>query len=127
MDRSFQVSTTSKVSGVCTGMLGCRQCGGCHEIKGQKAQQKASDAPNAPDLTEVGLRHSTAWMHSFVEEPTRFHPNSKMPSFGPPTLSHQEIEELSQYLASLRGPNWATTPVEYRDTFPEPIKSKGTP
>jgi ubiquinol-cytochrome c reductase cytochrome b subunit len=102
-----------------------RQCGGCHEIKGQAAQ-RTNGAPNAPALTEVGLRHSVAWMHSFIEEPTRFHADSKMPAFGPPTLSHQEIEELSQYLSSLRGPNWATQPVEYRDTFPEPIKSKGT-
>jgi ubiquinol-cytochrome c reductase cytochrome b subunit len=104
-----------------------RQCGGCHNIKGQEPQQRASDAPDAPDLTEVGLRHSTAWMHSYIEEPTRFHPNSKMPAFGPPTLSHQEIEELAQYLSSLRGPNWATRQPEFRDTFPEPIKSKDIP
>ena len=104
-----------------------QQCGGCHEIKGQSAQAKASGAPNAPALTEIGLQHSTAWIHSFIEEPTRFHPNSKMPAFGPPTLTHQEIEELAQYLSSLRGPNWATQQPEYRDTFPAPVKAKSTP
>ena len=45
-----------------------------------------------------------------------------MPAFGPPTLSHQEIEELTRYLMTLRGPNgWTLTP-EYADTFPVPLK-----
>ncbi len=108
-------------------LYGQQQCGGCHEIKGQAAHQKASDAPDAPALTDIGLQHSSGWLHSFIEEPTRFHPDSKMPAFGPPTLTHQEIEELAQYLSSLRGPNWKTQQPEYRDTFPEPIKSKSTP
>jgi cbb3-type cytochrome oxidase cytochrome c subunit len=46
----------------------------------------------APDLTEIALRHSPAWLHSFVENPLNFHPESKMPIYGPPTLTHQEIE-----------------------------------
>jgi ubiquinol-cytochrome c reductase cytochrome b subunit len=103
-----------------------QQCGSCHKVAGEKAEKKA-DAPDAPELTEVGLKHTPAWMHSFIEDPTRFHPDSKMPAFGPPTLSHQEIEELSQYLSSLRGPNGATKQPEFRDTFPEPVKSKEKP
>ncbi len=47
-----------------------------------------------------------------------------MPVFGPPTLSHQEIEELAQYLSSLRGPSAATKQPDFRDTFPEPVKPK---
>ena len=104
-----------------------QQCGGCHKVAGQKAPDKKDDAPDAPELTEVGLKHTSAWMHSFIEDPSRFHTDSKMPAFGPPTLSHQEIEELSQYLASLRGPNGATKQPEFRDTFPEPVKPKEKP
>jgi quinol-cytochrome oxidoreductase complex cytochrome b subunit len=104
-----------------------QQCGSCHLIAGQKAPEKKADAPDAPELTEVGLKHTSAWMHSFIEEPVRFHPDSKMPAFGPPTLSHQEIEELSQYLASLRGRNGSTRQPEFRDTFPEPVKPKEKP
>jgi ubiquinol-cytochrome c reductase cytochrome b subunit len=104
-----------------------QQCGSCHKVAGQKVQQKEDVPADTPDLTEVGLRHSASWMHSFIEDPTRFHPNSKMPAFGPPTLSHQEIEELSQYLASLRGPKGATKQPEFRDTFPEPVHSKEKP
>ncbi len=101
-----------------------QQCGGCHKVAGMAAIPKKEDAPDAPELTEVGLKHSTAWMHSFIEEPTRFHPDSKMPAYGPPTLSHQEIEELARYLGSLRGPPALNRQPEYRDTFPEPVKAK---
>ena len=101
-----------------------QQCGGCHKVAGQKAEKKTDVPPDTPELTEVGLRHSAAWMNSFIEDPTRFHPNSKMPVFGPPTLSHQEIEELAQYLSSLRGPSAATKQPDFRDTFPEPVKPK---
>ncbi|MGZ3332590.1 MAG: cytochrome b N-terminal domain-containing protein [Gemmatimonadaceae bacterium] len=101
-----------------------QQCGGCHKVAGMAAVPKKEDAPDAPDLTEVGLKHSTAWLHSYIEDPVRFHPDSKMPAYGPPTLSHQEIEELARYLASLRGRPALNKQPEFRDTFPEPLKAK---
>jgi len=100
-----------------------QQCGGCHKVAGMAAVPKKEDAPDAPDLTEVGLRHTTAWIHSYVEDPVRFHPQSKMPAYGPPTLSHQEIEELSRYLGSLRGADPNKLP-QFVDTFPEPLKAQ---
>jgi len=103
-----------------------QQCGSCHALGNQKPDKK-EDTPDAPDLTEVGLRHSAAWMHSFLEDPLRFHPNSKMPAFGPPTLTHQEIEELSRYLASLQGAHGVDREPQYVDTFPEPVKPKEKP
>jgi ubiquinol-cytochrome c reductase cytochrome b subunit len=99
-----------------------QQCGSCHNIAGQKPVEKKDDTPDAPDLTEVGLKHSAAWMHSYIEDPLRFHKDSKMPAFGPPTLTHQEIEEITRYLTTLRGTSGAKP--EFRDTFPEPIKPK---
>jgi len=98
-----------------------QQCGGCHAVGSEGGAEKGSDAP---DLTEVGLRHSGAWLHSFLEQPERFHPDTKMPAYGPPSLSHQEIEEITRYLASLRGKNWATATPEFRDTFPETDQRK---
>jgi ubiquinol-cytochrome c reductase cytochrome b subunit len=100
-----------------------QQCVSCHELGNQKVVKK-EDTPDAPPLTEVGLKHSPAWLHSFMEEPTRFHADSKMPALGPPVLTHQEIEELTQYLTSLRGPNGLKAQPDYRDTFPEPVKPK---
>jgi ubiquinol-cytochrome c reductase cytochrome b subunit len=103
-----------------------QQCGSCHQV-GNKKVEKKEDTPDAPVLTEVGLKHTTAWMHSYMEEPLRFHPDSKMPAFGPPTMTHQEIEEVAQYLATLRGAEGLKKQPDYRDTFPEPVKPKEKP
>jgi ubiquinol-cytochrome c reductase cytochrome b subunit len=88
-----------------------QQCTGCHKVAGLGGEE-------GPDLTTVGLRHSAGWMHSFLEAPSRFHPESRMPAYGPPALTHQEIEELAQYLATLRGK--ANAEPHYYDTFPPP-------
>ena len=102
-----------------------QQCGSCHAIAGEKPVEKKEDTPDAPELTEVGLKHSGAWMHSFIEDPAHFHSDSKMPAFGPPTLTHQEIEEVTRYLMTLRGTKGAKP--EFVDTFPEPIKPREKP
>ena len=104
-----------------------QQCGGCHKLEGMTSVPKKEDAPDAPDLTRVGLKHSGAWIHSFLEDPVHFHPASEMPAYGPPTLSHQEIEELARYLSSLRGPPALDLQPQYVDTFPEPLKAKEQP
>jgi ubiquinol-cytochrome c reductase cytochrome b subunit len=95
-----------------------QQCNTCHAVSGLGGGRVEE---NAPDLTEVGLRHTPGWLHSFIEDPSRFHVMSKMPAYGPPTLTHQEIEEIAQYLTSLRGvpaPTVAPKQPEYHDTFP---------
>lgn len=90
-----------------------QQCGGCHKVTGQGGEE-------GPDLTAVGLRHSAGWMHSFMESPSRFHGHSRMPAYGPPALTHQEIEELAQYLATLRGREKVEP--QFYDTFPPPVR-----
>ena len=92
-------------------LFASQQCASCHRIAG-------TGNSIGPDLTEVGLRHSGAWLHSFIETPARFHPDSRMPPFGPPNLSHEEIEELALYLATLRGGAGSVVPPQYHDTFP---------
>lgn len=94
-----------------------QECQGCHKVAGKGGDE-------GPDLSEVGLRHSTAWLHSYIEQPTRFHPDSRMPAYGPPALSHEEIEELAHYLGTLRGRPGANLPPQFVDTFPEPPKRK---
>jgi mono/diheme cytochrome c family protein len=88
-----------------------QQCAGCHIINGEGGSL-------GPDLTSVGSRRSAGWIHSYIEQPNRFLENSMMPPFGPPTLTHQEIEELAHYVASLRGPPGREVPQEIHDTFP---------
>lgn len=48
-----------------------------------------------------------------------------MPAYGPPTFSHQEIEELAQYLASLRRLAGAAAVPQIRDTFAEARSAPG--
>jgi ubiquinol-cytochrome c reductase cytochrome b subunit len=91
-----------------------QQCAGCHTITGQAA----GSLSGAPDLASIGLQHSGAWLHSFLESPRAFHPGSMMPAFGPPTLTHAEIEEITQYLISLRGPGIVPGTPDIHDTFP---------
>ena len=71
-----------------------QKCASCHTLNGEG---------NAvgPDLTHVGDRRDSAWLHTFLENPKGVNPNSVMPSFLGP-LSHAQVEELSVYLASLK-------------------------
>ena len=96
------------------------QCASCHVVGREKGGDKG------PELTDIGAHRSTAWMHSFVEDPLRFHPKSEMVGFGPPTLSHQAIEEVARYLSTLRGPPGREVPMEVHDTFPDLQKSGGS-
>ena len=96
-----------------------RQCQSCHVVAGKGGDQ-------GPELTEIGAHHSPAWLHSFVEDPSRFHTDTtKMSAFGPPVLSHQEIEEVARYLATLRGPRGREVKPEIHDTFPDLQKAGG--
>jgi ubiquinol-cytochrome c reductase cytochrome b subunit len=96
-----------------------RQCSSCHVV----GKNKGGD--DGPELTDIGLHHSTGWLHSYIEDPTRFHRDSKMAAFGPPVLSHQEIEEVARYLGTLQGPPGSGSQPEVADTFPEPPKHGG--
>ena len=103
-----------------------RQCAGCHLVVGLKASEKKTRSKDdGPELTEIGLHHSSAWLHSFIEDPTRFHGDTAhMAAFGPPVLSHQEIDELALYTAGLRGRPEANLKADIKDTFPAPKKPK---
>lgn len=93
-----------------------QHCNGCHVVAGQGGDTTGD--VDAPELTEIGRKHSVAWLHSFLEDPERFHPGTEMPSYGPPTLTHQEIEEIAQYLSSLTGIGAIPKEPQFQDTFP---------
>ena len=98
-----------------------RQCASCHIVGKEKGGDKG------PELTDVGSRHSASWLHSFIENPLVFHTESEMSAFGPPVLSHQQIEELALYLSTLRGLPGREVPVQLQDTFPELQEAVGSP
>jgi ubiquinol-cytochrome c reductase cytochrome b subunit len=92
-----------------------RQCRSCHVVAGKGGDE-------GPELTDIGLHHSSGWLHSYIEDPSRFHPDSKMSAFGPPVLTHQEIEEVARYLSTLQGPPGSPGEPAVTDTFPETSK-----
>ena len=95
-----------------------RQCTGCHVVAGLPEPDTKSENAG-PALTGIGLRKSAAWIHGFIEDPRRFRGDTaSMAAFGPPLLSHQEIEEVSQYLTTLRGPPGSDVKADIQDTFP---------
>ena len=96
-----------------------RQCSSCHMVAGRGGDE-------GPELTDIGAHHSVAWLHSFIENPSLFRPDAEMSPFGPPVLSHQEIEEVSRYLSTLRGPPGREIQLEIHDTFPDLQKSRDT-
>ena len=80
---------------------------------------------DGPDLTDVAMRHSMAWLHSYMETPRRFDhevpedTSIRMPALGPPVLSHQEIDELAAYLVTLRGNAPPDSTPDLRDVWPD--------
>jgi quinol-cytochrome oxidoreductase complex cytochrome b subunit len=103
-----------------------RQCAGCHLVVGLKASEKKEKGPDdGPELTDIGLHHSVGWLHSYIEDPSRFHGDSaRMKPFGPPVLSHEEIEEVARYLSSLHGKPELHLKMDIQDTFPVPKTSR---
>lgn len=98
-----------------------RQCAGCHVVVGLSDPKREKNENEGPELSDIGLRHSAGWMHSFIEDPSRFlGDTASMGKFGPPVLSHQEIEEVALYLSTLLGPPGGHPTVNIQDTFPEP-------
>ena len=92
-----------------------RQCSSCHIVGGKGGDE-------GPNLSAEGAHRSPAWIHSFVENPLHFHADSKMSPFGPPVLSHQEIEEVARYVSTLRGARGRELKQEFHDTFPDLLK-----
>ena len=90
-----------------------RQCASCHKVGNAKG------GDDGPDLTDIGAHHSAAWLHSYIEDPALFHPDTKMAGFGPPVLTHESIEAVARYLVTLRGPAGHEVAADIRDTFPE--------
>lgn len=70
------------------------KCNACHSVNGDGGN-------TGPDLGQVGSRHDTAWLHTFLEDPKANNPNAAMNSYLG-KLTHQEIENLAQYLAVLK-------------------------
>jgi mono/diheme cytochrome c family protein len=73
-------------------------CRACHRIG-------ADGSDGGPDLTLVGFRHSRLWLDTWLKSPQAWRPGTLMPS---PELSEKAREAIADYLATLRGQDFAS-------------------
>lgn len=90
-DRNARLTATEVIGRELVDAQGCRSC---HTIAGQGANI-------GPSLDGVAGRRTAAYIHSYIEDPKNLNPNAMMPAFLPP-LSHEQVEDITQYLLTLR-------------------------
>jgi ubiquinol-cytochrome c reductase cytochrome b subunit len=90
-DRNARLTATEVVGRELVDAQGCRSC---HVIGGQGGQV-------GPSLDGVAARRTPAYIHSYIEDPKNLNPNAVMPTFLPP-LTHEQVEDITQYLLTLR-------------------------
>ncbi|HLZ26842.1 MAG TPA: cytochrome b N-terminal domain-containing protein [Chloroflexota bacterium] len=75
-------------------LVAAQGCVSCHVIEGRGGNV-------GPSLDGVALRRSAAYIHSYIENPRGLNPTAAMPTFIPP-LTHEQVEDITQYLLALR-------------------------
>ena len=75
-------------------LVAAQGCGSCHVINGEGGTL-------GPPLDGIAERRGPAYVHSYIESPRSLNPNATMPAFLPP-LTHEQVEDVTQYLLALR-------------------------
>jgi mono/diheme cytochrome c family protein len=76
-------------------------CLTCHRVGDQGGGQAG------PDLTAVGLRHSTEWLDRWMRAPQEWKPDTAMPNF---KMTNDLRSELVAYMATLTGEEYRERP-----------------
>jgi len=71
-----------------------QNCTSCHVVAGQGGNV-------GPSLDGVSNRRDAAYIHTYIENPKNVNPSTGMPAFIPP-LSHEQVEDITQYLLTLK-------------------------
>lgn len=91
-DNRAERLTASQVVG--RQLVAAQGCTSCHIVNGQGGSL-------GPSLDGIALRRGAAYVHSYIESPRSLNPNATMPAFLPP-LTHEQVEDITQYLLELR-------------------------
>ncbi|MEN8200668.1 MAG: c-type cytochrome, partial [Thermodesulfobacteriota bacterium] len=67
-------------------------CLGCHSVDGK-------DENFGPDLSRVGEKTSPEWLYAWIEDPTKYWPETNMPKLRVP---ERDIQDLVAYLSNLK-------------------------
>src|SRR5439155_23375997 len=68
-------------------LVSAQACNSCHIIGGQGASI-------GPSLDGIAARRTSAYIHSYIENPKNLNPNAGMPGFLPP-LTHEQVEDIT--------------------------------
>jgi len=99
-ERGIELSSTQ----ILGRSLFASQCASCHGDVGQGTK-------DGPSLQQVGDLRDPAFIHSYIENPKALNPDAEMPAFIPPpgegqqVLTHEQVEDITQYLSTLHAEN----------------------
>ncbi len=82
-------------------------CFACHTIQPEKTQEKITrdklKREQGPNLIGLGTKTSLNWLTSWLKDPNRYHPGTKMPNL---RLSDQEAADIAVYLSTYQNQNF---------------------
>ncbi len=82
-------------------------CFGCHQIQTQMSETPTTRdslrREHGPNLIGVGTKTTKPWLYNWLKDPSRYHPETKMPNL---RLTDQEAADAAAYLASLKDSNF---------------------
>ncbi len=80
-------------------------CAACHDLPGDEANtpkrvNRASHFDHGPNLFDIGAKTSRDWIYSWIRNPKRYSPTTRMPNL---RLTEQEAADIATYLFTLKG------------------------
>jgi len=91
-----------------------RSCFACHQLEDEGGIV-------GPDLSRAGYLYSAEWIFTWIGNPQRVKPESKMPNLG---LDNEECRAITAFLASLKGEGIKKTWVDYLTPVGDPVKGE---
>ncbi|MCA9405819.1 MAG: c-type cytochrome [Candidatus Omnitrophica bacterium] len=78
-------------------------CMACHNVQPQSIAEKTTKdtlrREHGPNLIGLGSKVSKEWIYSWLKDPNRYHPTTRMPNL---RLSDQEAADIAEYLYTSR-------------------------
>src|SRR3989338_7196319 len=81
-------------------------CVACHTVGGT-AIPPLADNRHGPELSGLGSKVTSDWLHTWLKNPKHFSPNTRMPNL---RLSDQEAADITEYLLSQKNTTFESKP-----------------
>ncbi len=91
-----------------------KSCLACHQLEDEGGLL-------GPDLSRAGFSYTPEWIFTWLGNPQRIKPQSKMPNMG---LNNEECRAISAFLASLKGEKLKQKWEAYLASSGDPVKGK---